>query len=338
MLVSINCLKSKLFQGRVTIFSIFFCACFLSSPAFADKPVNVKFPHVVAVDTPKGKAAEFLKKTLEEKSGGRIKVAVYPNSQLYRDGEAIGALLMGSVQIICPSTSKLTTVVPEFQVIDIPFLFPTLGDVHRSFDGGLGKRLNALLEKKGLKALAYWDNGYKQLGNSRRPVRLPGDVKGLKFRIMSSKVLENQFEQVGANPQVMAFSEVYTALEQGVIDGQENSWSNMYSQKFHEAQKYITETNHGYLGYVLLTSKMFWDSLSPDLQKTFSEAVKTATAYERKIAREINEKQKQKIIGLGKTQITTLTGAERTEWINAFAPLLRKYPKWRELIELARNP
>lgn len=313
--------------------------CALSTSADASGPViNIKFSHVVAADTPKGEAAEFLKKELEARSGGRIKVSVYPNSQLYKDKEAVTALLMGSVQLICPSTSKLTTIVPEFQVVDIPFLFPVMDDIHRGFDGGLGGRLDALLAKKGFRRLAYWDSGYKQLGNSVRPVRLPGDVKGMKLRIMSSKVLEDQFRHIGANPQVIAFSEVYTALEQGVIDGQENTWSNTYSQKFHEVQKYITETNHGYLGYVLLTSKMFWNSLPPGLQTVFTESVKAATEYERNIAREINEREKQKIIKIGKTDVITLTYQERKEWIKTFEPFLRKYPKWQELVDAARNP
>lgn len=309
----------------------------VSAPVSAGT-ITIKFSHVVAEDTPKGKAAIFFKELLEKKSGGRIKVSVYPNSQLFKDNEAVTALLMGSVQLIAPSTSKLTTLVPEFQIVDLPYLFPTLNGVHRAFDGKLGRKLNKLLAKKGFKSLAYWDNGYKQLGNNKRSIKIPKDAAGLKFRIMSSKVLENQFKHIGANPQVMAFSEVYTALEQGVIDGQENTWSNSYSQKFHEVQSHMTNTDHGYLGYVLLTSAIFWNSLPADLQTVFSETVKETTDYERKIAFEINERDRERILKFGKTKVISLSESERKLWIETFQPFLGSYKKWQGLIDAARNP
>jgi C4-dicarboxylate-binding protein DctP len=312
-----------------------------SSEKSEKKVFSIKFSHVTAVDTPKGKAAEFFKQELERLSGGRVKVSVYPNSQLYRDNDAVSALLMNSVQIICPSTAKLTTIVPEFQVVDLPYLFPSRENVHAAFDGRFGSMLAGLLEKKGYKLLSFWDGGYKQLGNNSRPIHKPSGAKGLKFRIMSSKVLEAQFLHINANPQIMPFSEVYTALEQGVIDGQENTWFNIYTQKFHEVQKYVTETNHGYLGYVLLTSRKFWNSLPSDLQKSMAEAVKKATVYERKISLEIDLRDKKKILEAGKTEITTLSGEEKKIWIATFRGMYSQYPQWDGLIKAAtaqQNP
>jgi len=316
---------------------IVLAVCLSVLPSAEARQIKIKFSHVVAVDTPKGRAAEFLKKELEEKSGGRFAVTIYPNSQLYRDTDAVSALLMGGVQLICPSTAKLTTLVPEFQVVDLPFLFTSYDDVHRAFDGRFGQMLGNLLKKKSIVPLAYWDNGFKQISNSGRPIKTPAQLEGKKIRIMSSKVLEDQFRQVGANPQVMAFSEVYTALEQGVIDGQENTWSNTYSQKFHEVQGFITETNHGYLGYALLTSKQFYNSLPPDLRKIFDDAVKRATRFERELARKINRRDRQTIIESGKTTVITLSEKQRSLWKSAFAPLLKKYPAWQELIDAAQG-
>jgi len=309
-----------------------------SSKKSKKKVFSIKFSHVTAVDTPKGKAAEFFKQEIERLSGGRVKVSVYPNSQLYRDNDAVSALLMNSVQIICPSTAKLTTIVPEFQVVDLPYLFPSMKNVHAAFDGRLGSMLADLLEKKGYKLLSFWDGGYKQLGNNSRPIHKPSDAKGLKFRIMSSKVLEAQFLHINANPQIMPFSEVYTALEQGVIDGQENTWFNIYTQKFNEVQKYITETDHGYLGYVLLTSRKFWDSLPPDLQKSMTDAVKKATDYERKISVEIDRRDRKKILDAGKTEITTLSPEEKKIWIKTFRGMYSQYPQWDALIKAATAP
>ncbi len=328
--------RGRFLLGTVAVIAVcFFASC--SSGSKEQDKIKIKFSHVAAVDTPKGKAAQFFKEELEKLSKGQIEVLVYPNSQLFRDNDAITALLMGSVQIISPSTSKMTTMVPEFQVVDLPYLFPSIDNVHKSFDGMLGTLFGALLEQKNFKLLAYWDGGYKQLGNSRRVIRKLSDIKGLKFRIMSSKVLEAQFRHVGGNPQVLPFSEVYTALEQGVIDGQENTWFNSYSQKFFEVQKYITETNHGYLGYLLLTSQKFWDSLPPDLQAVLSEAAEKTTEYERKLAVEIDTRDRQRIIDSGKTEITVLTAEERDIWMKTFREIYGDYPQWKELIDAALN-
>ncbi len=220
----------------------------LAGPALADDPIVIKFSHVVATNTPKGLAAEKFKELAEKYTNGKVKVEVYPNSQLYKDKEELEALQLGAVQMLAPSNSKFGPIgVREFEVFDLPYILPDLKTLRKVTDGPLGAKLLKLLDAKGMTGLAYWDNGFKQMSANKKLVS-PADYKGLKFRIQSSKVLEAQFRSLGSIPQVMAFSEVYQALQTGVVDGQENTWSNMYTQKMHEVQKYITITNHGYIG------------------------------------------------------------------------------------------
>src|SRR5674476_1176064 len=217
--------------------------------AMAQGPIIIKFSHVVANDTPKGKGALKFKELAEKYTDGKVKVEVYPNSTLYKDKEELEALQLGAVQMLAPSNSKFGPIgVREFEVFDRPYILPDLATLRKVTDGPLGAKLLKLLEPKGMTGLAYWDNGFKQMTANKKLVT-PADYKGVKFRIQSSKVLEAQFRSLGAIPQVMAFSEGYQALQTGLVDGQENTWSNIYTQKMHEVQKYITNTNHGYIGY-----------------------------------------------------------------------------------------
>src|SRR3954453_2942725 len=233
----------------------------VTGPAMADDPIVIKFSHVVATNTPKGLAAEKFKELAEKYSNGKVKVEVYPNSQLYKDKEELEALQLGAVQMLAPSNSKFGPIgVKEFEVFDLPYILPDLKTLRKVTDGPLGGKLLKLLDAKGMTGLAYWDNGFKQMSANKKLVS-PADYRGVKFRIQSSKVLEAQFRALGSIPQVMAFSEVYQALQTGVVDGQENTWSNIYTQKMHEVQKYATVTNHGYIGYVVVTNKKFWDGL-----------------------------------------------------------------------------
>ncbi len=209
---------------------------------------TLKFSHVVSENTPKGQAAKFFEKRLEELSKGAIDVQVYPSSQLYGDKAVLKAIRMDSVQMACPSFSKFGKIVPQLALFDLPFLFKDINHLHRVQDGAVGDKLKAMVTKKGIVALDFWDNHFKQLSSSKKALINPSDAKGQKFRIMSSKVLEEQFKAVGANPQMMPFSEVYSGLQQGVIDGQENTLSNIYTKKFYEVQTDLTVTNHGYLG------------------------------------------------------------------------------------------
>lgn len=299
-----------------------------SFSAFA-KPIVVKFSHVVANDTPKGKAALYLKKIVEERTDGRIKVEVYPNASLYGDREAIEALQMNAIQLAAPSFSKFTGFVPELQIFDLPFLFNDSEHLHKVLDGEVGQKILELVSQKGLVGLAYWDNGFKQISDKQRPLVKPSDAEGLKFRIMSSKVLEEQFKVIGANPQVLPFSEVYSALQQGVVDGQENTLSNIYTKKFHEVQSYLTISNHGYLGYLLVTNKIFMNKLPDDLKEIFLGAVKDATEYAREIAKEVNQDYLEKIRESGKVEIIQLTPEQRQVWKEK---MMEIYPEFYDVI------
>ena len=307
---------------------------------------TLKFSHVVSDNTPKGKAARFFEKRLEKLSNGRIDVQVYPSSQLYGDKAVLKALRMNSVQMACPSFSKFGKIVPQLALFDLPFLFKDINHLHRVQDGTVGEKLKTMVTKKGIIALDFWDNHFKQLSTSQdSPLIKPSDAKGQKFRIMSSKVLEAQFKVIGANPQMMPFSEVYSGLQQGVIDGQENTNSNIFTKKFHEVQKHLTLTNHGYLGYLVVMSKRFWKSLPSDLQANVKQAMKDATAQERIFAEELNTKQLGEIRAYakktGKLQIHTLSNAQMQVWKDAVSPIYSKfYSKkkiGKDLIEGALN-
>src|SRR5882762_8678810 len=279
----------------------------IGSAAMADGPIVIKFSHVVASDTPKGKAADKFKELAEKYTDGKVKVEVYPNSTLYKDKEELEALQLGAVQMLAPSNSKFGPIgVKEFEVFDLPYILPDLATLRKVTDGPLGARLLKLLDSKGMTGLAYWDNGFKQMSANRKLVT-PADYKGLKFRIQSSKVLEAQFRSLGSIPQVMAFSEVYQALQTGVVDGQENTWSNIYTQKMHEVQKYITETNHGYIGYVVVVNKKFWDDLPADIRANCARAMKEATAYGNGQSARENDEALAEIKKTGKSEIVTFT-------------------------------
>ena len=251
----------------------------LVGPASAQSPIVIKFSHVVAPNTPKGLASEKFKELAEKYTAGKVKVEVYPNSQLYKDKEELEALQLGAVQMLAPSNAKFGPIgVKEFEVFDLPYILPDLKTLRKVTDGPLGAKLLKLLDAKGMTGLAYWDNGFKVMSANKK-LLTPDDYKGLKFRIQSSKVIEAQMRALGVIPQVMAFSEVYQALQTGVVDGQENSWSNIYTQKMHEVQKYFTVTNHGYIGYVVVVNKKFWDGLPDDIRVQLDKAMKEATAY-----------------------------------------------------------
>jgi len=305
----------------------------------------LKFSHVVSENTPKGKAAVFFEKRLEELSKGKIDVQVYPNSQLYKDKAVLKAIKLDSVQMACPSFSKFTKTVPQLALFDLPFLFRDMDHVHKVQDGEVGQKLKDLVAAKGFVVLDYWDNAFKQLSSAKKALLMPEDAKGQKFRIMSSKVLEAQFKAVGANPQVMPFSEVYSALQQGVIDGQENTNSNIYTKKFYEVQKYMTLSNHGYLGYLVVMSKKFYNSLPKDLQEAVKQAMKEATAKEREYAAELDKSQLAKIEEYakksGKLKIYNLDDKQKEAWRKVMSSI---YPEFydkdkigKDLIEAAIN-
>ena len=289
--------------------------------ALAQAPIVIKFSHVVAVNTPKGKGADYFKKLAEERTGGKVKVEVYPNSSLFKDGEEMEALQLGSVQMLAPSVSKFGPLgAREFEMFDLPFLFDSYDDLHKVTDGPVGKALFKKLESKGITGLAYWVNGFKDM-SANKPLRKPEDMKGLKMRIQSSKVLESEMRAFGALPQVMAFSEVYQAMQTGVVDGSENTPSNIFTQKHHEVQKYLALTDHGYIGYAVIANKKFWDGLPADIRTTLEGAMRDATAYANEIAKKENDDALEGIRKSGKTQILKPTPEENAQMRKALIPV-----------------
>ena len=295
----------------------------LAGSASAQAPIVLKFSHVVASDTPKGKAAEKFRELAEKYTNGKVKVEVYANSTLYKDKEELEALQLGAVQMLAPSNSKFGPIgVREFEVFDLPYILPDLPTLRKVTDGQLGTKLLKLLEPKGMTGLAYWDNGFKQMSANKKLIT-PADYKGLKFRIQSSKVLEAQFRALGSIPQVMAFSEVYQALQTGVVDGQENTTSNIYTQKMHEVQKYMTITNHGYIGYVVVVNKKFWDGMPADIRAACEKAMKEATEYGNSQSAKENEDALEAIKKAGKTEIVTLTPEQDEAMRKAMMPVYK---------------
>lgn len=306
-----NCLKSLVLAAAVL--AVPFSA--LAAPAGG--PIVIKFSHVVAQHTPKGQAADYFKKLAEERTKGRVKVEVYPNSQLYKDKEEMEALQLGAVQMLAPSLAKFAPLgVKEFEVFDLPFIFDNYQELHKVTQGPVGAKLLAKLEPKGIHGLAYWDNGFKVM-SANKPLKTPEDFKGQKMRIQSSKVLESQMRSVGANPQVMAFSEVYQALQTGVVNGTENPPSNLYTQKMHEVQKYVSLSDHGYLGYAVIVNKKFWAGLPADIRSALESAMKDATKYANDIAKKDNEEALAAVKKSGKSQLVTLSAQERAAWKKA---------------------
>jgi C4-dicarboxylate-binding protein DctP len=296
----------------------------LSGPALAQSPVIIKFSHVVATDTPKGKGAEKFKELAEKYTGGKVKVEVYPNSTLYKDKEELEALQLGSVQMLAPSNSKFGPLgIREFEVFDLPYILPDLKTLRKVTEGPLGTKLLKLLDAKGITGLAYWDNGFKQMSANKKLIT-PADYQGVKFRIQSSRVIQAQFKSLGSLPQVMAFSEVYQALQTGVVDGQENTWSNIYTQKMHEVQKYITETNHGYIGYVVIVNKKFWDDLPVDIRDPLSKAMKEATEFSNAQSQKENDDALAEIKKSGKSEIIKLTADQDEAMRKAMEPVYKE--------------
>jgi len=306
-----------------------------TSTAVAAGPIVIKFSHVVAVDTPKGEAAEYFKKLAEERTKGAVKVEVYPNSQLYKDKEEMEALQMGAVHMLAPSLAKFAPLgVKEFEIFDLPFIFNGYEELHKVTTGPVGKKLLDKLQPKGIIGLAYWDNGFKVM-SANKALKVPTDCKGLKMRIQSSKILDAQMRALGAIPQVMAFSEVYQALQTGVVDGTENPPSNLYTQKMFEVQKYVTVSDHGYLGYAVLVNKKFWEGLPADIRTQLESAMADSTVFANDIAKRKNEEDLASVAASGKSEIIKLTPEERQVWKDALVPVHAKMADriGKELIE-----
>ncbi len=294
-----------------------------TSAAAAD-PIVIKYSHVVADGTPKGQAAIKFKELAEKKLAGKVEVQVFPNSQLFGDGKEMEALLLGDVQIIAPSLSKFSKYTPKLQVFDLPFLFDDIEAIDAFQSSAAGQDLLNSMTKKGIKGLGFLHNGMKQM-SANKMLRTPADANGLKFRIQTSDVLEAQFKAIGANPQKLSFGEVYQALQSGVVDGQENTWSNIYTQKFHEVQKSIAETNHGVIDYMVITNAAWWDKLPADVKKGLTEAMAESIKIGNKIAYDEGESYRKKIADDKKAEIIKLSKAEVGQWREAMKPVWAKF-------------
>ncbi|AHG62295.1 TRAP transporter substrate-binding protein [Advenella mimigardefordensis] len=309
----------------INVFGMSIALTISASALAADNPIVIKFSHVVAANTPKGQGAQKFKEVAEKLLPGKVQVQVFPNSQLFGDGKEMEALLLGDVQLIAPSLSKFDRYTKKVQLFDLPFLFDDMAAVDRFQQSDKGKELLDSMKNRGLKGLAYWHNGMKELSTNKAKLQRPEDVKGLKFRIQASDVLEAQFRALGANPQKLSFSEVYQALQTGVVDGQENTWSNIYSQKFHEVQKTIAETNHGVIDYMVVTNAQWWDGLPEDIRAGLEKAMAEATTYANQEAAKLNEDDKQRIIDAKKAQVVSLSKEDVQAWRTAMAPVWKKF-------------
>ena len=295
----------------------------LGSPAAAQKPIVIQFSHVVAPNTPKGKAADKFKQLAESYTRGKVKVEVFPNSSLYKDNEELQALQLGAVQMLAPSLAKFGPLgVREFEVFDLPYILPNKRVLRAITEGSLGKKLLGRLEGKNIKGLAYWDNGFKIM-SANRPLHMPDDFRGLKMRVQPSRVIEAQMRALGAVPQHIVFSEVYQALQTGAVDGTENPPSNMYTQRMNEVQKHATVSYHGYLGYAVIVNKKFWDGLPADVRETLERAMAEATTYANEIAQQENDDALEAIRKSGRTTVHELSAEERAGWGKALEPVTR---------------
>ena len=288
--------------------------------------IVIKFSHVTNTDRhPKGIAATLLSKRVNDEMNGRACMEVYPNSSLYNDNKVLEAMLQGDVQMAAPSLSKFEKFTKKFRIFDLPFMFKNIDAVDTFQNSEAGQKLKDSMVRRGLKGLAFWHNGMKQMSASQ-PLVNPSDAKGLKFRVQASDVLVAQFKQLGANPQKMSFKEVYGGLQTKVIDGQENTWSNIYGKKFFEVQDGVTETNHGIIDYLVVTSDEWWQGLPGNVRTQLSNILKEVTEARNKESFAVNEENKAKIIAAGST-VRTLTDAQRDAWVKALMPVWAKFER-----------
>jgi C4-dicarboxylate-binding protein DctP len=288
--------------------------------------IVIKFSHVTNTDKhPKGIAASLLEQRVNDEMNGKACMEVFPNSTLYNDNKVLEAMLQGDVQLAAPSLSKFEKFTKQFRIFDLPFMFKDVNAVDAFQASENGQALLDSMQRRGLQGLAYWHNGMKQM-SANKPLVSPTDANGLKFRVQSSDVLVAQMEAIGGSPQKMAFSEVYGALQQGVVDGQENTWSNIYGKKFFEVQDGVTETNHGIIDYLVVTSVDWLDSLDADVRDQFLTILGEVTAVRNSESTAVNNAAKQSIVDAGGT-IRTLTAEQRQEWVDTMRPVWDKFSK-----------
>ena len=302
---------------------------FATTPAMAacdDGEIVIKFSHVTNTDKhPKGIAASLLSERVNKEMNGKACMEVFPNSTLYNDKKVLEAMLQGDVQLAAPSLSKFEKFTKKFRLFDLPFVFKDVDAVDKFQNSDSGQKLKDSMKRKGLQGLAFWHNGMKHM-SANRPLIKPEDAKGLKFRVQASDVLVAQFAQLGANPQKMSFKEVYGGLQTKVIDGQENTWSNIYGKKFFEVQDGVTETNHGILDYLVVTSTEWWDGLPDDVRSQLATIIDEVSQTRNQASSEVNEANKQKIIEAG-GKVRTLNDEQRAACVEALKPVWKKFER-----------
>ena len=285
-----------------------------------DGEIVIKFSHVTNTDKhPKGIAATLLQDRVNEEMNGKACMEVFPNSTLYNDDQVLEALLQGDVQMAAPSLSKFEQFTKQFRIFDLPFMFKDINAVDAFQASETGQAMKESMVRRGLLGLAFWHNGMKQM-SANVPLNSPSDANGLKFRVQNSDVLKAQMAALGGSPQPMAFKEVYGALQTGVVDGQENTWSNIYGQKFFEVQDGITETNHGIIDYLVVTGTDFWDSLDDDVRDQLSTIIAEVTQTRNGESTQVNEEAKAAIIAAG-GEVRSLTPEQREEWVAVMKPV-----------------
>ena len=297
------------------------------TPAFPEcdaDEMRLRFSHVTNADKhPKGIAASLLEARVNKEMDGKLCMEVFPNSILFDDNKVLEALLNGDVQLAAPSLSKLEKFTKKFRIFDLPFIFQDIEAVDRFQNSATGLQLMHSMRRKGLVGLAFWHNGMKQM-SANRPLLKPDDAYGLKFRVQASDVLVEQFRQLGANPQKMSFKEVYGGLQTGVIDGQENTWSNIYGKKFFEVQDGITETNHGVIDYLVVTSVDWWEELPDDIREQFSAILREVTLLRNSDSYNVDQVNKQRIIQSGSI-VRMLDAEQRQAWIDKLKPVWKLF-------------
>jgi len=325
-----------MFQKVSKVLAIAAVSSMLAVSSAMAAPITIKFSHVVAENTPKGQMANKFRDLVAERLDGKVVVEVFPNSQLFGDNKVLEAMLLGDVQIAAPSLSKFSRYTKSLQLFDLPFLFKDMAAVEKFQKSEAGQNLLMSMEKKGLIGLGYIHNGLKQLSASK-PLRVPEDAKGLKFRIQASDVLAAQFEALDAVPLKKPFSEVFTLLQTKAIDGQENTWSNIYSKKFFEVQDYITESNHGLIDYLIVTSTEFWNSIPDDLRGEVKKALDEAVEFGNQVAADKATSDRQKVIDSKRSELIALSDAERAQWVEAMKPVWKQFEKeiGKDLIDAA---
>ncbi len=305
------------------IVSLLVCALFLAVTVHTARAEKViKVGHATPTTDAMHLAWSFFKEKVEARSNGSLKVEIYPNAALGNDRELFEAVMMGDLTCCSGSSSPLAAFVPDLFILDVPFTFGTRADVWTALDGPLGQALDNKMAAKGIVNLGYWENGFRNITNNKRAIHTAKDLEGIKLRTMENPIHMAAWKALGANPTPMSFGELFTALQQGTVDGQENPYALIYNSKFFEVQKYISDTHHIFTAYIPVMNKEFLDDLTDEEKEIVLTAAKEMRDYQRKIATELDEKSKEKILASG-IEMTEITPEERASFRIAIEPALK---------------